>query len=384
MSEASSPAPSQSSSGGRPQRIPTLLLLVMFSIAARYSATGGPAPTQGEMWTAGDSYMEDAKVILDNSYAQSRPATCQALLLLGYREVGIGAMAQAWLYIGMAVRMAQDLGLHKNADKWSNTGKVLFNDAELQERRRIWYGCVIMDKYISAYIGWFFCRPSWCYIFTIFPGRPVAIFENDFDTELPSVTEVCTYSDTLSHHAHRRTRPMSKRDGFPTLHPCLWVTSRRRTSHARRRSQVMSSPASASRPSSVSFLYIPSSLWYSQLRSDHPQHDYASHLLHPATHVPAIGVRSHRAVARQVVHRPPRSSAVRPVVAEVLLAAPAYPYTAHAVLVHCPTFASTIVSDLLLHASHAALIAIQYPPPQPVVWQGVGLSDESVYLLRLT
>ena len=105
------------------------------------------------MWTAGDSYMEDAKTILDNTYAQSRPSTCQALLLLGYREVGIGAMAQAWIYIGMAVRMAQDLGLHKNADKWSNVGRTLFSETELQERRRIWYGCVVMDKYISAYIG---------------------------------------------------------------------------------------------------------------------------------------------------------------------------------------------------------------------------------------
>lgn len=153
MSDASSPAPSQSSAGARTQHIPTLLLLVMFSIAARYSSTNAPPPAPGEMWNAGDSYMEDAKLILDNISVQSRPSTVQALLLLGYREVGIGAMAQAWVYIGMAVRMAQDLGLHKNADKWSHTGKALFSSAELQERRRIWYGCVIMDKYISAYIG---------------------------------------------------------------------------------------------------------------------------------------------------------------------------------------------------------------------------------------
>ena len=125
------------------------------------------------MWAAGDSFLEDAKVILDNTYAASRPTTCQALLLMGYREVGIGAMAQAWLYIGMAVRMAQDLGMHKNADKWSNVGKTLFSAEQLQTRRRIWYGCVVMDKYVSTYIG-----------------RPVAIFENDFDTELPSIDQV--------------------------------------------------------------------------------------------------------------------------------------------------------------------------------------------------
>ncbi|THH02019.1 hypothetical protein EW026_g775 [Hermanssonia centrifuga] len=171
MSETSSTSGSQASVA-RPQRIPVLLLLSMFSVAARYSSTGAPPPEPGSMWSAGDSYMDDAKAILDSSYSQSRPSTCQALLLLGYREVGIGAMAQAWLYIGMAVRMAQDLGLHKSADKWSNTGRTLFTPVELQERRRIWYGCVILDKYVATYIG-----------------RPVAISETDFDTELPSVDE---------------------------------------------------------------------------------------------------------------------------------------------------------------------------------------------------
>jgi hypothetical protein len=31
---------------------------------------------------------------------RSRPSTCQALLLLGYREFGIGSMEQGWIYIG--------------------------------------------------------------------------------------------------------------------------------------------------------------------------------------------------------------------------------------------------------------------------------------------
>jgi hypothetical protein len=145
--------PSSQGGSSRPLRIPVLLLLAMFSIASRYSVVSAPPPEPGAMWAAGDNYMQDAKVILDGSYAQSRASTCQALLLLGYREIGIGAMAQAWLYIGMAVRMAQDLGLHKNADQWNNVGTALFTHEELQERRRIWYGCVVMDKYVSSYIG---------------------------------------------------------------------------------------------------------------------------------------------------------------------------------------------------------------------------------------
>ncbi|TBU22427.1 fungal-specific transcription factor domain-containing protein [Dichomitus squalens] len=172
-SDAASPVSASSPHRLSRRRVPTLLLLAMFSLAARYSSrTAAPPPEDGSMWTAGDEYMEDAKVILDRTYAASRPSTCQALLLLGYREVGIGAMAQAWLYVGMAVRMAQDLGLHKSAEKWTSVGRSLFSRAELQERRRIWYGCVVMDKYVCTYIG-----------------RPVAIFERDFDTELPVVEE---------------------------------------------------------------------------------------------------------------------------------------------------------------------------------------------------
>ncbi|EIW80084.1 hypothetical protein CONPUDRAFT_58526 [Coniophora puteana RWD-64-598 SS2] len=159
----------------RPRRVPALLLLSMYAVAARYSpSTFAPPQEAASMWTAGDDYLNNAKVILDSSYASSRPTTCQALLLMGFREIGIGAMAQAWAYVGMAVRMAQDLGMHRCADGWARVGLGgrLFSEMEIQERRRIWYGCVMLDKYVSTYIG-----------------RPLAIFERDYDTQLPSETE---------------------------------------------------------------------------------------------------------------------------------------------------------------------------------------------------
>jgi hypothetical protein len=53
------------------------------------------------MWPAGDAFLFRAKALLDSSYASSRASTCQALLLMGFREIGIGAMAQAWIYIGV-------------------------------------------------------------------------------------------------------------------------------------------------------------------------------------------------------------------------------------------------------------------------------------------
>ncbi|KAF8062419.1 fungal-specific transcription factor domain-containing protein [Lyophyllum atratum] len=171
LSPDSSTVPGGSPFNRRRRRVPTLLLLAMYATAARY-ADGTPKPVDATMmWEAGDEYLNQAKVILDGSYAASCPSTCQALLLMGYREIGIGAMAQAWTYIGMAIRMAQDLGIHRSADGWARAdlGGQLFGEWELHERKRIWFTCVIMDKYVSAYIG-----------------RPLMIFERDFDTSLPS------------------------------------------------------------------------------------------------------------------------------------------------------------------------------------------------------
>ncbi len=36
-------------------------------------------------------------------FHMSRPSTVQALLLLGFREFGIGSMEQGWLFIGMRI-----------------------------------------------------------------------------------------------------------------------------------------------------------------------------------------------------------------------------------------------------------------------------------------
>ncbi|SJL10087.1 uncharacterized protein ARMOST_13469 [Armillaria ostoyae] len=185
-SESGARSPSGSPFNRRSRHVPNLLLLVMFSLASRYAddpSNPMPSPDSGVMWPAGDLYLDRAK----------------ALLLMGYREIGIGAMAQAWTYIGMAIRMAQDLGMHRSADGWARRelGGKLFTDAELQTRRRIWYSCVVMDKYVSSYIG-----------------RPLAIFERDFDTQLPSESDAEELEDWKPHTPLMHdTREKSGRSG---------------------------------------------------------------------------------------------------------------------------------------------------------------------------
>ncbi|KAG2159426.1 fungal-specific transcription factor domain-containing protein [Suillus bovinus] len=215
-SAADTPSPASDNHGSKSpspfhrarRNISPLLLLSMFSIAERYSASSSlppssPPPSSTSsvrepipMWTAGDQYFNVAKKLLDNTYASSMPSTVQALLLLGYREIGIGAMAQAWVYTGMAVRMAQDLGMHRAADGWAraDVGR-LFGSRELQERRRIWWGCVVLDGYVSSYIG-----------------RPLAIFERDYDTLLPGENEAEEMDLWIPHES---PPPDSRGHGYP-------------------------------------------------------------------------------------------------------------------------------------------------------------------------
>lgn len=71
----------------------------------------------------------------------------------------------------MAIRMAQDMGLFREIEKWHVPANQ-FTPEEKQTRKRVWWACVILDKYVSTYIG-----------------RPMMIFERDYDTEFASQDE---------------------------------------------------------------------------------------------------------------------------------------------------------------------------------------------------
>ncbi|RDB29501.1 Nitrogen assimilation transcription factor nit-4 [Hypsizygus marmoreus] len=152
------------------QELTPLLLFSMFAITARFCEDEMPPPPEGKMWEAGCNYLDSARAILTQVFHQSRPSTVQSLLLLGYREFGIGSMEQAWLFIGMAIRMATDLGLNCDSSTWKIHGHDLFSATENQTRCQIWWACCIADRYGSVYMG-----------------RPIVIKDDDFDTPLPVV-----------------------------------------------------------------------------------------------------------------------------------------------------------------------------------------------------
>lgn len=80
----------------------------------------------------------------DETMNRSSLQTIQGLLLYSYAfELERGAAAsRTWFCLGLAVRMAQDIGLHRETP--SN------NTYDVEQRRRIWAGCIIADRWVSA------------------------------------------------------------------------------------------------------------------------------------------------------------------------------------------------------------------------------------------
>lgn len=145
------------------EKLPTLLLLCVFGVASRYSAVNNP--DSPALWAAGTLYIERAREIAHLDHPNSRLSSVQAFLLLTYRSVGLGDMKSAWMFLGHAVRMAEDLGLHRDVSHFHPNGRLRLSDIQVEARKRTWHGCVILDTYISSYIG-----------------RPTAIRSKDYDT----------------------------------------------------------------------------------------------------------------------------------------------------------------------------------------------------------
>src|ERR1044072_8680152 len=85
---------------------------------------------------------------------------------------GIGKGPRAWMFSGMAVRMAQELGLHKVDEVSSESKSSKSNiDGDLIQReikRRTFWTCFLLDRFSACALG-----------------RPTLIDEDDCDVRLP-------------------------------------------------------------------------------------------------------------------------------------------------------------------------------------------------------
>ncbi|KAI9268935.1 fungal-specific transcription factor domain-containing protein [Phascolomyces articulosus] len=115
---------------------------------------------------------DKAMKIMEVVYRRSRISSLQTLILLATFVTLCDSSDEEddsihWILTGTAIRMAQDLGLHRSSTRWN------IPQREIEHRRRLWYSLYIMDKWVAAELG-----------------RPIAIPEEEFDVELPSPHEI--------------------------------------------------------------------------------------------------------------------------------------------------------------------------------------------------
>lgn len=92
-----------------------------------------------------DAYFRKAQDLLRlNLWDPGSLELVQCLLLMSQYLQSTSFPHQMWMVVGAAVRTAQSLGLHLA----ETTEKVELQRRELS--RRLWYGCVLMDRYVSG------------------------------------------------------------------------------------------------------------------------------------------------------------------------------------------------------------------------------------------
>ncbi|KAI0092813.1 fungal-specific transcription factor domain-containing protein [Irpex rosettiformis] len=108
-------------------------------------------------------YYERALILQYISHASMQVEHVQCFLLMSSFLCSVNCLPQAWIIVGQAIRIAQDIGLHRSPRR------LLISPIEKETRRKVWWGCYILDRMLALTLG-----------------RPMGIDERDCDVELPA------------------------------------------------------------------------------------------------------------------------------------------------------------------------------------------------------
>ena len=138
--------------------MPAVLANSICALSARFSerAELRRHPRQ----SSGEHFSDMAKVLLIPLLSFPSIEVIETLLILSYAEFAAGSDSGLWMYVGMALRMAQDLGLQHEAG--------VLSSANPRKARLLFWAVVSLDR-----------------VTTFGTGRPVTIRESEIDTNLP-------------------------------------------------------------------------------------------------------------------------------------------------------------------------------------------------------
>ncbi|KAK1834469.1 fungal-specific transcription factor [Podospora conica] len=119
----------------------------------------------------GIEFFTEALQLLPDAYEEGSILCVETLALVGYFFQNLNQPDAAFLYIGMALRMAISLGLHQEVSQSSNPNHPHYamDEATREHRRRVWWSIYSLDRILS-----------------VKSGNPLTIHDEDIGVKLPS------------------------------------------------------------------------------------------------------------------------------------------------------------------------------------------------------
>ncbi|KAJ5106420.1 hypothetical protein N7456_003095 [Penicillium angulare] len=98
-----------------------------------------------------DFFADRAKILLEIELDSPTVATVQAMVVLSGHDIGCRRDARGWLYSGMAMRLAFDLGLHLDMSTYVANGSI--SEAEADLRSMVFWGAYTLDHHWGFLLG---------------------------------------------------------------------------------------------------------------------------------------------------------------------------------------------------------------------------------------
>ncbi|KAE9365179.1 hypothetical protein N431DRAFT_446867 [Stipitochalara longipes BDJ] len=136
------------------QQINLLLLWSMFSVSASYISE----PLLKEVgYKTRKGFKEDlikqAKLLFDLSCENDKIILIQSSLLLSFWFQDAEDMKQSWYWTGIAISIAQTIGLHRNPDVKGKRKNAAISERQRRLWRNIWWSCYLRDAWLAFGMG---------------------------------------------------------------------------------------------------------------------------------------------------------------------------------------------------------------------------------------
>jgi Fungal specific transcription factor domain len=134
----------------------------------------------------GKRYIEFARCLIDLWNDEFSIDHVRGALLTSIFLTEMNLKSAAWVWLGSAIRISQDIGLHTESAPWP----VI----ETEMRRRVWWGVYVWDRYVASLFSGRI-RVDKCRLLSLELGRPLQIDDHDCDVSLPALVDDRYISD---------------------------------------------------------------------------------------------------------------------------------------------------------------------------------------------